>query len=85
MLEFGPCPVIAGFTLTFALQLRKKHEKTSVRVVEECQLAWLFQLRDAFKIIININIAFYFWARDEDLDKCINAKIKSLSKLSTAH
>jgi hypothetical protein len=30
--EFGPCPVFAGFTLEFALQLRKKHGKTSVRV-----------------------------------------------------
>jgi hypothetical protein len=30
--ECGPCPVFASFTLAFALQLRKKHEKTSVRV-----------------------------------------------------
>jgi len=30
--ECGPCPVFASFTLVFALQLRKKHEKTSVRV-----------------------------------------------------
>ena len=27
--EFGPCPVFGGFTLAFALQLRKKHGKTS--------------------------------------------------------
>jgi len=27
-----PCPVFASFTLAFALQLRKKHRKTSVRV-----------------------------------------------------
>jgi hypothetical protein len=31
--ECGPCPVFAGFTLAFALQLRKKHGKTPVRVV----------------------------------------------------
>ena len=31
--ECGPCPVFAGFTLAFDLQLRKKHGKTSVRVV----------------------------------------------------
>ena len=31
-----PCPVFASFTLAFALQLRKKHGKTSVRVAEEC-------------------------------------------------
>jgi hypothetical protein len=30
--ECGPCPVFAIFTLTFALQLRKKHGKTSVRL-----------------------------------------------------
>jgi hypothetical protein len=31
--ECGPCPVFAGITLIFALQLRKKHGKTSVRAV----------------------------------------------------
>jgi len=36
--ECGPCPVFARYTLVFALQLRKKHGKTSVRVAEECQL-----------------------------------------------
>jgi hypothetical protein len=30
--ECGPCPVFESFTLAFALQLRKKHGKTSVRV-----------------------------------------------------
>jgi len=30
--ECGPCPVFASFTLEFALQLRKKHGKPSVRV-----------------------------------------------------
>jgi hypothetical protein len=30
--EYRPCPVFARFTLAFALQLRKKHGKTSVRV-----------------------------------------------------
>ena len=37
--EFEPYPVFAIYTLAFALQLRKKHGKTSVRVAEECQLA----------------------------------------------
>jgi hypothetical protein len=36
--ECGPCPVFASYTLALALQLRKKHAKTSVRVVENCQL-----------------------------------------------
>ena len=31
----GPCPIFASFTPAFALQLRKKHGKTSVRVEEE--------------------------------------------------
>ena len=30
--ECGPCPVLASYNLTFALQLRKMHGKTSVRV-----------------------------------------------------
>jgi hypothetical protein len=30
--ECGPCPVFTSFTLAFALQLRKKHGKPSVRV-----------------------------------------------------
>jgi len=30
--ECGPCPVFASFTMAFALQMRKKHGKTSVRV-----------------------------------------------------
>jgi hypothetical protein len=30
----GPCPVFASYTLVFALQLRKKHGKPSVRVAQ---------------------------------------------------
>jgi hypothetical protein len=30
----GPCPVFANYTLEFALQLRKKHGKPSVRVAQ---------------------------------------------------
>jgi len=30
--EYGPCPVLASYTLAFALQLRKKHGKPSVKV-----------------------------------------------------
>jgi hypothetical protein len=36
--ECGPCPVFVSFTLAFALQLRKKHGKTSVRVRKICQV-----------------------------------------------
>jgi hypothetical protein len=32
----GSCPVFASYAPAFALQLRKKHCKTSVRVVEKC-------------------------------------------------
>ena len=37
--ECGSCPVFESYTLAFALQLRKKHGETSMRVAEECQLA----------------------------------------------
>jgi len=43
--ECGPCPVFASYNLAFALQLRKKHGKTSVRVAGECQLAKNIQNR----------------------------------------
>jgi hypothetical protein len=33
--QCGPCPVLASYILAFALQLRKKHGKPSVRVAEE--------------------------------------------------
>jgi hypothetical protein len=33
--ECGPCPDLASYTLALVLQLRKKHGKTSVRVVEQ--------------------------------------------------
>jgi hypothetical protein len=33
--ECGPCPDLASYNLAFALQLRKKYGKTSVRVVEQ--------------------------------------------------
>ena len=36
--EGGLCPIFVGFTLAFALQLRKKHVKP-VRVAEVCHLA----------------------------------------------
>jgi hypothetical protein len=36
--ECGPCPVFASFNQAFALQLRKKHGKTSVRVTKTCQV-----------------------------------------------
>jgi hypothetical protein len=32
----GPFLVFVNYTLAFALQLRKKHGKTSVRVVQKC-------------------------------------------------
>ena len=43
--ECGLCPILARYTLAFALQLRKKHGKTSVRVAGECQLAKSIQNR----------------------------------------
>jgi len=49
--ECGPCPVFARYTLAFALQLRKKHGKTSFRVAGECQLAKSIQK----SIVVNKN------------------------------
>jgi hypothetical protein len=37
MEECWPCPVFANYILAFALQLKEKHGKTSVRVAEEIQ------------------------------------------------
>jgi len=37
--EYWLCPVLASYTLAFALQLRIKARKNSVRVDKECQLA----------------------------------------------
>jgi hypothetical protein len=51
--ECGPCPVFASYTLAFALQLRKKHGKTSVRVAGECQLAKNIQNRVYMSIRIH--------------------------------
>jgi len=38
-----PCPAFASYTLAFALQLRKKHVKSSLRIGEEWKLARLKQ------------------------------------------
>jgi hypothetical protein len=40
-IECGPCPVFASFTLAFALQLRKKHGKTSVRLRKPCYIVMI--------------------------------------------
>jgi len=37
--RLGPSLVFASYTVAFAIQLRKIHGKTLVRVAEECQLA----------------------------------------------
>jgi hypothetical protein len=34
--ECRPCPVFASYTMAFALQLRKKHGKTSVSTEKPC-------------------------------------------------
>jgi hypothetical protein len=48
--ECGPCSVSASYALAFALQLREKHGKTSVRVAKECQ-QWLTSIT-----ILNLRI-----------------------------
>ena len=57
--ECGPCPVFASYTCTmaFALQLRKKHGKTSVRVDEECRLTrWKQNMKKAAYITLQTAI-----------------------------
>jgi hypothetical protein len=59
--ECGLCPVFGSYTLAFALQLSKKHGKTSVRVAEGWELArWeqneqdraCYYFSDMFRLII---------------------------------
>jgi hypothetical protein len=42
----GQCPVFASYTLAFALQLRKKHGKTSVRVAARTSQADTVQYKN---------------------------------------
>jgi hypothetical protein len=45
-----------SYTLAFALQLRKKHGKTSVRAAEKCQLArWKQNIQNRTCITIRIH------------------------------
>jgi hypothetical protein len=44
------CPVFAGFTLAFALQLREKHRETSVRVAQEIQSIHIIRTHTHYKI-----------------------------------
>ena len=54
--EWESCPIFASYILVFALQLRKKHGKTSVRVAEECQLArWKQNIKNRTYITIRIH------------------------------
>jgi hypothetical protein len=41
----GPCPVFASYTLAFALQLRNKHGKPSVRVAARTSQADIVQYK----------------------------------------
>jgi hypothetical protein len=63
--QCGPCHVFASYSLEFALQLRKKHGKTSVRVAEECQLArWKQNVQKRTYITIRI-----MWKSNVEPDK----------------
>ena len=46
--ECGPCPVFASFSLAFALQLRKKHGKTSVTHNDAARSVGLLWTSDKF-------------------------------------
>jgi hypothetical protein len=51
--ECWPCPVFANYTLAFALQLREKHGKTSVRVAEEIQSIHIIKKPTRYKTHVN--------------------------------
>jgi hypothetical protein len=42
----GPCPVFASYTLAFAVKLRKKHGKPSVRVKTSARLRFEFIIKN---------------------------------------
>ena len=50
--ECRPCPTFTGFTLEFALQLRKKHGNTAVRVADECHRLLSRTLFIAYSVIM---------------------------------
>jgi len=54
--ECGPCPVLASYTLAFALQLKKKHRKTSV--IMRTKLSTLFFFASSYLLWIP-----YLWQR----------------------
>jgi len=55
--ECGPCPVFVSYTLAFALQLRKKHGKTSVRAAEEYHqlVRWKQKIQKRAYIVIRMH------------------------------
>jgi hypothetical protein len=59
--ECGPCPVFASFTLTYALQLRKKYGKTSVRVRETSIRVLKTSVRETPCLLksASANVSFY--------------------------
>jgi hypothetical protein len=56
--KFGkcePCPVIAGYTLAFALQLRKKHVKTKKKHTEQYNKTMIEgTLKESHKNVITV-------------------------------
>jgi hypothetical protein len=54
----GPGPVFASYTLAFAIQLRKKHGKTSVRVVLD--ICKLLEVTEHTRFSVKENLWFIF-------------------------
>jgi hypothetical protein len=69
LVECGPCPDLASYTLAFALQLRKKHGKTSVRVVYQYEKASSFCRNTA--VVISSLINFLALATESILSKTV--------------
>jgi hypothetical protein len=49
-----PCPLFTNYTLAFALQLKKRHGKTSVRVAEEIQRIHIIKTPTHYDILVAV-------------------------------
>jgi hypothetical protein len=57
--ECGPCPVFASYTMVFALQMRKKHGKTSVSVGKTCQIYAKLCKKNIILTLMHLSVLLY--------------------------
>ena len=66
--ECGPCPVFASYTLAFALQVRKKHEKIA-QIVVNFRKRWFLYSR--LPLLMHSVSAFTVGSRSADIQGLI--------------